>query len=642
MIKHVFFKKRCLAGCLIFAMLAGMVSFPGNAAGAKNTAAVSIVLKKTVGRDITVKNASGKALGVKNNMKLFSGYKVGTKQKSYAYLSLDDKKTVKTDQYTTVEIKKEGRKNELKILYGKLFFNVKEKLNEKETMKISTSNIAMGIRGTSGMISVEPVLGTDGSVEKLSHNVQIYDGKVVVETQNASQSILVSAGQQVDIVTDRAGAITAVQKKLTTDNVPVFAAKEIMESKTLLERVLRDSGFEEVKIKQSAKNNTISETKKTAEEERIRKELEQTAEQLKSVSVNKEDEVKPGSGEARQPSDTEMPSPTLPPFDGSDRPQTGKIRNIILSELDGGILTKEITDKIFERYDEIWLFRDLFNSNFMAGDGILIPEGKKLVITSAADFKNKKQDFVNNGSIIVKGDFINEGSIQSNGFIENSDDRLMINKGTIQIQAGGKLANSGDFRNEGTVEINGGALDNSDTLLNGNSIQLSAGTIANSGSLLNGGTLTLTEGVLYNNGNITNEIQSILGTIILDRGQIENTNRIILSVGSQLTRVAVNSTGKVENKAGGTVRFFSDTDSIPAEYAAMISGAPAEWWHRVKFIIPPSQDVFKIVDVKHGEAATGPVIDARLYKWNTDFSNVTGNLTVNWLENNSLFAEWIK
>lgn len=172
--------------CLTLMLLAAL-SLPAMAVDASGA---DLRLTATEGT-VTLKNSSGKTLSVRDNMKLYSGYVLSTSAKSYAYVSLDSTKVVKLDASTKVEVRKSGRKLELLVFAGKLFFNVKAPLSSSESMNIRTSTMVTGIRGTSGVVEV---------LDRETSAVSIYDGKAEVTTRNATadggvQTTLVQAGQ---------------------------------------------------------------------------------------------------------------------------------------------------------------------------------------------------------------------------------------------------------------------------------------------------------------------------------------------------------------------------------------------------------------------------------------------------------------
>ena len=96
-------------------------------AGAADTAKGMTLRLEDVTGTVTVKKANGSTIKTKTGAKLYNGYKVATGAKSYAWLSLGDDVLVKLDERSSVTIEKSGKKLEVKLSTGSLFFNVSKK-----------------------------------------------------------------------------------------------------------------------------------------------------------------------------------------------------------------------------------------------------------------------------------------------------------------------------------------------------------------------------------------------------------------------------------------------------------------------------------------------------------------------------------
>ena len=142
--------KKLLSLVLALAML---FSFCIIAVGADKTVASSMRLTKAEGT-VSVTNKLGKDLTISDKMQLFNGYELKTSLASYAYISLDSSKAVKLDASSEAEVKQSGRKLEIDLKTGKLFFNVTEPVPDDGSMNIRTSTMITGIRGTSGWVDV--------------------------------------------------------------------------------------------------------------------------------------------------------------------------------------------------------------------------------------------------------------------------------------------------------------------------------------------------------------------------------------------------------------------------------------------------------------------------------------------------------
>ena len=199
-------KKRPAAMLLAAVMIAGLLSLA--ACGGVNAA--SMHLRRTEGT-VSVSDGSGKDVPVLDNLGLYSGYEVGTRLASYAWIDLDDVKLAKLDQNSEITIRKEGKALDIEVKSGSLFFNVTEPLEDDEAMSIRTSTLLVGVRGTCGWVTYN---------ENLSQ-VYILDGKV--ECSAEGQTVRVSAGEVAELRSD--GELTV--KEFTNEDLPTFVRDEV-------------------------------------------------------------------------------------------------------------------------------------------------------------------------------------------------------------------------------------------------------------------------------------------------------------------------------------------------------------------------------------------------------------------------------
>ena len=122
------------------------------AAAANDATGKTLRLEETTG-SVTVRDASGKNKAVRAGMRLYSGYTVETGASSSAYISLDETKAVKLDSSGKAEIKKSGKKLEVALTAGQIFFNVTQPLKVDESLNIRTSTMVTGIRGSFGWVN---------------------------------------------------------------------------------------------------------------------------------------------------------------------------------------------------------------------------------------------------------------------------------------------------------------------------------------------------------------------------------------------------------------------------------------------------------------------------------------------------------
>ncbi len=183
--------------------------------------ATSMHLRKTEGT-VGVSDGEGKELTPKSNLGLYSGYQVGTQEKSYAWIDLDRVKLTKLDADSQIEINKEGKKLEIDVKTGSLFFNVTEPLDDDETMNIAASTMIIGIRGTCGWVGENTAALLEGTVEVTA----------------GEQNVTISAGEMAVLTEDKLEV-----KPLTASDVPAFVVEEIAGDDGLAQTVLDATGL---------------------------------------------------------------------------------------------------------------------------------------------------------------------------------------------------------------------------------------------------------------------------------------------------------------------------------------------------------------------------------------------------------------
>lgn len=182
-------------------------------------------LIKTDG-EVGVENEKGKSVDLIENLGLYNGYGIGTQKKSFAWIDLDDTKLTKMDEKSDVDIKKDGKKLELVVNSGGLFFNVTKPLEDDESMDIRTSTTICGIRGTCGWVE------SQGDTSY----VGLFDGKVecFVTVDGKEETVKVNA-KEILIVKKDGDNVTYEVKELTYKDVPEFVQVEIEDEPFALE-----------------------------------------------------------------------------------------------------------------------------------------------------------------------------------------------------------------------------------------------------------------------------------------------------------------------------------------------------------------------------------------------------------------------
>lgn len=243
-------KKQFRKALLLTAILYGSFSiwhsgnmFTAEAAEQADSAeAVVMQLMKTEG-EVNISNSSGKDISLISNMKLYNGYHANTQESSYAWINLDSEKLTKLDAVSEAEIRKKGKKLELLLESGNLFFDIKEKLTEEETLNVRTSTMVMGVRGTCGWVKV---------LDKEHSQVYVLEGTVQCHVTdpvtNQKKSITLNSGETAEFVSNpqeqQGDKCDITMRKFTEDDIDGFALIEAAQDPSLCERIKEASGMD--------------------------------------------------------------------------------------------------------------------------------------------------------------------------------------------------------------------------------------------------------------------------------------------------------------------------------------------------------------------------------------------------------------
>ena len=187
--------------------------------------ATTMKLIKTDG-EVGVENEKGKSVDLIDNLGLYSGYGIDTQSKSFAWIDLDDTKLTKMDEKSDVDIKKDGKKLELVVNSGGLFFNVTKPLEDDESMDIRTSTTICGIRGTCGWVESRGDTSYIGLLDGKVESSVTVDGKEETVKINAKEFFVVKKDGD---------NVTYEVKELTYKDVPEFVQVEIADETFALE-----------------------------------------------------------------------------------------------------------------------------------------------------------------------------------------------------------------------------------------------------------------------------------------------------------------------------------------------------------------------------------------------------------------------
>lgn len=434
---------------LLAAVLIVSVVTPAVAATARAT---TMKLEKTEGT-VTLKTQNGSSRKPTNGMRLLNGNTLATAASSYAHISLDSTKAVKLDQNSSTTVRQSGKQLELLVKSGQLFFNVSEKLTQKESLNIRTSSMVAGIRGTCGVVEkVNPAMS----------KLYLIEGQVTLGTgENATT---VYGGQTATVIlrpkneTGESGgsgdngntAIDMEQKvyveKLTEANVPIFAITEVLSDPVLQQKIEATTELKIEKLKEA-----LAESQK-----------EPGAEEKKP-----EETTAPSSGGSYGGSSGGGVS------DSSSEPGTGDVPDPVeeIITVTGGAVTVDAINKALESGGIVKLTAEssadaLTSIEYGDDQRIVVPSGGGLVV--AGSFSSIPDIAVNNGGVLTIN---NDAQLYCSGMIQNNG--TIINNGTLQavepgvfLASGSKLENNGKISGYVTIG-SGGTLDNNGTIEGG-------------------------------------------------------------------------------------------------------------------------------------------------------------------------------
>lgn len=199
---------------------------------------------------VNIENGDGGTKPVIDNIRFQSGDALNTGADGLASVGLDDSKIVTLQNDSRAEFTKRGKRLELKLTKGALFFNVTEKLSEDETFEIKTSTMTAGIRGTSGYVYYDDD-GRDSLI--------ITDGVVIVTAINPetgeTKYAEVRGGQKITVYLYSDRTQDSVEFSITDvkeNDLPEFPLQMISENEELINRVCEFTGWDKEALKAAA------------------------------------------------------------------------------------------------------------------------------------------------------------------------------------------------------------------------------------------------------------------------------------------------------------------------------------------------------------------------------------------------------
>ncbi len=237
-----------LSVCMAAVLCAAVPVHAGSTEGTDTLEAIEsaeaavMQLMKTEG-EVAISNASGRDISLIENMNLYNGYFTSTEETSYAWISLDSERLAKLDAVSETQVRKNGKKLEILLNSGNLYFDISEPLTEEETLNIRTSTMVMGIRGTSGWVKV---------IDRWHSQVYILEGTVQCSVMdpvtNQIKSTTLTSGQMAEFVVygqDQQGdKCDILMQGYTEGDIDGFALVELVQDASLCGQILDASGLD--------------------------------------------------------------------------------------------------------------------------------------------------------------------------------------------------------------------------------------------------------------------------------------------------------------------------------------------------------------------------------------------------------------
>lgn len=190
---------------------------------------------------VQLEDESGREQELVSRMRFKSGNALRTEGRSLVGVSLDSSKLVTLDENSRADFVKQFKFLELKLTAGRLYFNVSKPLPEDEEFDIRTSTMVMGIRGTSGYVTVdefgnESLTVTDGTVHVIGTNPVTGEVKEIDVRGGESIRVYLFNDRTVDSIEFR---LEAKEEK----DLPHFALRMLVEDEPLMEKVCDDTDW---------------------------------------------------------------------------------------------------------------------------------------------------------------------------------------------------------------------------------------------------------------------------------------------------------------------------------------------------------------------------------------------------------------
>lgn len=238
------FTKRLTLGMkIIYAIVAvGIITAAviGIVMSRKNLQAKTMRIVRT-GGTVRLEQTEGPTKNVTKKTRFQSGDSVLTGTDGSATVEMDDTKIITLQSESRAEFTKKNGQYELRLTKGGLFFDVSERLKEGESFDLKTTNMNVGIKGTSGYIFYD---------EQGRDSLILTDGNAIITATNPDNGekkyAEVRGGQKltVSVFPDKVNdSVEVIIEDVTEKDLPDFVLLTIADSNSLLNRVCESNGW---------------------------------------------------------------------------------------------------------------------------------------------------------------------------------------------------------------------------------------------------------------------------------------------------------------------------------------------------------------------------------------------------------------
>ena len=483
--------------CLLLTMLSANVL-------ADTAAASTIRLAKTEGT-VDVKDPAGKSAFLQTDMRLVSGNRTLTAERSYAWFSLDDAKALKEDAVSETEIRRNGSRLEVLLHSGNLFFNVREPLQSGETMNIRTSSMVMGIRGTSGWVKV---------LDSRTTRVFMLDGTALCSVTNPitgqTKSILLRAGETADFVVydpnRPVDQCDIILRRFTREEIEGFVLMELLGDDPTILKILQDSGIDLRSLTEDEARSRLLADQET---------LAPLLEIIHSSLSSQENHISQDPVWDRQPvPEVEEAAPTPTP--------EGSVRTLTMP-----VTAQEVQDLLNDPDVTQVILQPGSGDNTLNIDiPFTVPAGKTLTTNAGVPVDVNSEYSMNvNGTADLGDALTNNGTTNVNSSNTLKVTGVITNNAAFNNTASGRTQASGGFHGTaGSVFTNSGSFAGNVTV-NAGTFTMNAGTVNGTVTLTGDAALYMNGGEITWNGSGPTLTLSIddLGNFNTDGGTIANT-----------------------------------------------------------------------------------------------------------------------